>query len=108
MAEYAYVGDVTLKEFAEIKKAFPDLMGIGVTENEKGEQFIALGVPSELGTKACGMYQSIVTLFFDDDLRKRITDIVWGDETESKEDSVWYDFDKFDKSFGCDKCARIK
>lgn len=88
MTEYAYVGDVTLKEFAEIKKAFPDLMGIGVTESE-GKQYIALGVPSELGDKACGMYQSIVTLFFDDDLRKRVTDVVWGDETETEKDYYW-------------------
>lgn len=79
MSEYAYVGDVTLKEFAEIKKAFPDLMGIGVTESE-GKQYIALGVPSELGDKACGMYQSIVAVFFDDDLRKRVADVVWGEE----------------------------
>ena len=78
MSEYSYVGDVTLKEFAEIKKAFPDLMGISVTESE-GKQYIALGVPSELGDKACGMYQSIVTLFFDDDLRKRVADVIWDD-----------------------------
>ena len=82
--EYAYVGDVTLKEFAEIKKAFPVLMGIDVTEVEGGKQLIALGVPSDLGDKVGGMYQSIVTLFFDDNLRKKVTDVVWGDDTETE------------------------
>ena len=88
MIEYAYVGDVTLKEFAEIMKVFPDLMGIGVTEVE-GKQYIALGVPSSLGDKVCGMYQSIVAVFFDDDLRKRVTDVVWGDETETEKELYW-------------------
>ena len=97
--EYGYIGDCTLAEFAELKKAFPTIMGIGVTETEEG-QFIALGVPSDLGDKAVGMYQSIVTLFFDDDLRKKVTDIVWGDETE--EDSDWDEFDGFnDKLILC-------
>ena len=82
-AEYGYVGDVTLKEFAQLKKAFPVLVGIGVTESE-GKQYIALGVPKILGNKVVGMYQSIVTVFFDDDLRKKVTDVVWGDSNDKE------------------------
>ena len=109
-AEYGYVGDVTLKEFAEIKKAFPDLMGIGVTE-VKGEQFIALGVPSDLGDKACGMYQSIVAVFFDDDLRKKVTDVVWGgsdDKVTEAEYEAEYDALMYEMEAWAEKAEQYK
>ena len=96
MTEYGYVGDVTLKEFAELKKAFPVLVGIGVTESE-GKQYIALGVPKILGDKVGGMYQNIVAMFFDDDLRKKVTDVVWGGSddkvTEAEYDALMYEME---------------
>ena len=74
--QYAYLGDATLAEFAEITVAFPNIVGIGVMEIE-GRKYVALGVPAELGDKVCGMYQSIVACYFDDDLRKKVADVVW-------------------------------
>ena len=62
--EYGYLGEVTLEEFGEIRKHFPEIVGIDTNGKE-----IVLGVPTSLSDSIIGLYQLIVAVWDDEEAR---------------------------------------
>lgn len=70
--KWAYLGEADVDTFKELTSAFPEIVGIGVdTEND-----IILGVNTELGDKAIGMYQLIVGLWGNKELIQKVWDLL--------------------------------
>lgn len=65
--EYAYLGEMKPAEFTTIRKAFPAIVGIEVTETDDEGTLVVCGVPKEIGEQAIGMYQLIFALWDNDD-----------------------------------------
>lgn len=65
--EYAYLGEMTPSEFSAIRKAFPAIVGIEVTENDDTGTLVVCGVSKEMSNQAVGMYQLIFQLWDNDD-----------------------------------------
>jgi len=69
---YAYLGEVTLEAFAQIVKAFPNIVGIDTT-GEGEDMLIVLGCSKELDDKVIGMYQLITFMWeVDDDTKSAV------------------------------------
>lgn len=70
--EYAYIGDVTPKEFGEITKSFPSIVGIGYMKDpDDGKDLICIGVSNNLPDDVIGLYQLIIALWGDDKAREK-------------------------------------
>ena len=67
--KYAYLGELTLSEFAEIRKAFPNVVGIDTaTYDEK--QYIVVGISKEFSDEIINLHLLVVNLYGDKTARE--------------------------------------
>ena len=60
--DFAYLGEVTLSEFAEIHKGFPNVVGIG-TSTYDGKQYVVLGISKEFSDEIINLHLLAVSLY---------------------------------------------
>ena len=68
--KWAYLGEVSPREFGEIAKAFPGIVGVGV--DDEGD--IILGCSTEIGDEAIGIYQLIISIWGNEEKRQKCWD----------------------------------
>ena len=78
--EYAYLGEVTPQEFKEIRKGFPNVVGIDIYTNPDGsdadETLIVLGISKEFSDEVIGIHQLIISLWGNEEGRSRCFDAI--------------------------------
>lgn len=67
--KYAYLGEATLTEFAEIHKAFPNVIGID-TATYDGKQYVVMGISKEFSDEIINLHLLAISLYGDNAARQ--------------------------------------
>ena len=81
MVSYAYLGEVTPKEFSEIRMGFPNIVGIDADKDGN----IVLGIDVKFGDEVIGIHQLIVQLWGDKEIQRKMWDALEDDLPDNLE-----------------------
>ena len=73
---YAYLGEVTLSEFAEIHKGFPNVVGID-TATYDGKQYVVVGISKEFSDEIIDLHLLAISLYGDKASRESCLELIF-------------------------------